>query len=369
MGATAFMVDAANRLTELEQTAYDSETLLQGLLADHPDLLRCISGVDGRLLLLKREAAVPACANGGRRWSLDHLFVDRQGVPVLVEVKRASDTRARREVVAQMLDYAANGIAYWPIESTITAFEASTEAHHAVLADFLGDRDVEGFWRTLEANLRAGHIRMVFVADRIPPELRRIVEFLNEQMRPAEVLAVEVDQHVTRDGLRLLTPVLVGATERAVAAKSVRGGQPLPMTEEEWLDALSAERSREEADVARRVAGWFRDNGFRVGVTSANASLYAGVESSCGQTVWPFFVRRNTAKLETDLKLLASSFFYKEEDNRRAVLERLRGISGVQMTTNTLMGIPAIPLLDLRSEKVWRDFTSIAADVRDKLAV
>jgi hypothetical protein len=367
MGATAFMVDPANRLTELQQAAYDNEALLQGLLSDHPDLLRCISGVDGRLLLLKREAAVPDCANGGRRWSLDHLFVDRQGVPVLVEVKRASDTRARREVVAQMLDYAANGIAYWPIESTITAFEASTEAHHAVLADFLGDSDVEGFWRTLEANLRAGHIRMVFVADRIPPELRRIVEFLNEQMRPAEVLAVEVDQHVTRDGLRLLTPVLVGATERAVAAKSVRRGQPLPMTEEEWLDALSAERSREEADVARRVADWFRDNGFRVGVTTANASLYAGLESSYGQTTWPFFVRRSSGMLETNLRRLKDSHAYASDDSRALLLARLRAMPGVLIKTDNLIGSPAIPLAALAGEPVWQGFTAIASEVRDRL--
>jgi hypothetical protein len=38
------------------------------------------------------------------RWSLDHLFLD---VPTLVEVKRSTDTRVRREVVGQMLDYAA----------------------------------------------------------------------------------------------------------------------------------------------------------------------------------------------------------------------------------------------------------------------
>jgi hypothetical protein len=30
-----------------------------------------------------------------------------------------------------------------------------------------------------------------FVADRIPPELGKVVEFLNAQMRPAEVLAIE----------------------------------------------------------------------------------------------------------------------------------------------------------------------------------
>lgn len=43
------------------------------------------------------------------RWSLDHLVVDQDAVPTFVEVKRASDTRARREVMAQMLDYAAKG--------------------------------------------------------------------------------------------------------------------------------------------------------------------------------------------------------------------------------------------------------------------
>jgi hypothetical protein len=46
---------------------------------------------------------------GGAWWSLDHLVVDQDAVPTFVEVKRASDTPARREVVAQMLDYAANG--------------------------------------------------------------------------------------------------------------------------------------------------------------------------------------------------------------------------------------------------------------------
>ena len=37
---------------------------------------------------------------------------------------------------------------------------------------------------------------MIFLADTIPPELKRIVEFLNEQMDPAEAFAVEVKQYV-----------------------------------------------------------------------------------------------------------------------------------------------------------------------------
>jgi ribosomal protein L30E len=34
----------------------------------------------------------------------------------------------------------------------------------------------------VDANLRAGKVRLVFVADEIPAELRRVVEFLNSQM-------------------------------------------------------------------------------------------------------------------------------------------------------------------------------------------
>jgi len=50
---------------------------------------------------------------GGGWWSIDHLVVDQDAVPTFVEVKRASDSRSRREVVAQMLDYVANGSVFW----------------------------------------------------------------------------------------------------------------------------------------------------------------------------------------------------------------------------------------------------------------
>jgi hypothetical protein len=56
------------------------------------------------------------------------------------------------------------------------------------------DVDQERFWQQVHTNLHLGKIRMVFVADSIPSELQRIVEFLNVQMTPAEVVAVETRQ-------------------------------------------------------------------------------------------------------------------------------------------------------------------------------
>ena len=81
-----------------------------------------------RWLLVAREAGVPMREEGGDQLSLDHLFLDQDAVPTLVEVKRSSDTRIRREVVGQMLDYAANAVAYWTEASLRARFEARCEA-------------------------------------------------------------------------------------------------------------------------------------------------------------------------------------------------------------------------------------------------
>ena len=86
------------------------------------------------------------------------------------------------------------------------------------------DEDVDGFWDRVEANLRQGRVRMVFVADQIPNTLRRIIEFLNEQMDPAEVLGVEVVQYLSEDGLQVVVPRLVGATSAAKETKASRSG-------------------------------------------------------------------------------------------------------------------------------------------------
>jgi len=102
-----FVLTETHGLVALAQSEFVREDDFQQLLEKHPILL---SGSQSdtesarRWLLIKREMAVPAQEGGSDRWSLDHLFVDQEGVPTLVEVKRQGDTRLRREVVGQMLD-------------------------------------------------------------------------------------------------------------------------------------------------------------------------------------------------------------------------------------------------------------------------
>ena len=120
---------------------------MQALVARYPE---SITDGDGELLLIRREQPVADGEESTGRWSLDHLFATREAVPVLVELKRAVDTRLRREVVGQMLDYAANAAAYWQTGRIDNSFAATaTEAGldpETTLVEFIGDRDPQSFW-------------------------------------------------------------------------------------------------------------------------------------------------------------------------------------------------------------------------------
>jgi len=73
----------------MTEQPYDAESVLQELIASHPEMLVGDEAGHGRLLFVRREAGVSELEDAGARWSLDHLYLDSQGVPTLVEVKRS----------------------------------------------------------------------------------------------------------------------------------------------------------------------------------------------------------------------------------------------------------------------------------------
>ena len=231
------------------ETPYTQEEILQRALAHYPDLLPGdqINPEDPRRwLLVKRELGVPGEANNAASiWSLDHLFLDQDGIPTFVECKRAADTRSRREVVAQMLDYAANGTAYWSLDQLRQAAAETARSQDLDLDEQIqelldaADKDsVQVYWQQVENNLRQGRIRLIFVADTIPRELRRLIEFLNSKMADVEVLAVEVKQFLGH-GQKAMVPRVIGLTEAARSGKTTAPKRRL--TREQFLENCPSE--------------------------------------------------------------------------------------------------------------------------------
>lgn len=228
-------VRSAGQLQLISRSEFAVEDDLQRLLELHPNLLsgeQLRPGDPVRWLFVKREAGIPDGDSQGDRWSLDHLFLDQDATPTLVEVKRSTDTRIRREVVGQMLDYAANASLRWPRgrirELALVQYGSEPQLSKA-LANLLQAAEIEpereeAYWRSVDDNLAAGRLRLLFVADRIPNELRRIVEFLNAQMSTMEVLGVEIAQYAA-NGVEAFVPRIVGQTQAALDSKQTQRTQ------------------------------------------------------------------------------------------------------------------------------------------------
>lgn len=292
-------------LQALEPAVFETEAEFQELLARHPRVLDFGSLADGRplrLTLVAREMGVPTSAEGGSVYALDHLFVDADAVPTLVEVKRATDTRIRREVVGQMLDYAANGARYWPGTLLQRSFEATCledgRSLEEAYGDLVGDGSPEQFWAEVEERLSAGQMRLLFVADRIPLELRAIVEFLNRQMRHTDVYAVELTQYRGSGELRVLVPRIHG--EVATAAKSPGARQATQRTTRADMDTVT--RTRLTPDHRRIVTALLDHasaNGRLQGGTAKYPSMSAYYPASGRQVpVWTISLHDSPAKEE-----------------------------------------------------------------------
>ena len=158
-----------------------------------------------RWILIKREMPIEG-------WALDHLLIDQHSRPTLVEVKRGANREIRRNIVGQMLDYAATAASVWSERDMRRIFEESSDDPDGEIGILLqGDEepDINDFWEEVATNLAANRLRLLFVADEIPAELERVVKFLNEQTRDnLEVLAVEVKQYPGQFGQALVSRVI-----------------------------------------------------------------------------------------------------------------------------------------------------------------
>jgi hypothetical protein len=181
-GVPVFVQGHGSALTcdVLRRVALDAspaEEWLQAVLAASPALLP-VSDVDERveppLFSLGREVAVD-CG------SIDNLFISKNGQLVVVETKLWRNPQARREVVAQVLDYGAS-LSRW----RYSALDELARGSGGDGATSLWQRVQpegwdEGTWiDRVNTNLAQGRITLLVVGDGIRSEVETLVGKLNE---------------------------------------------------------------------------------------------------------------------------------------------------------------------------------------------
>ncbi|MGI8855247.1 MAG: hypothetical protein ACR2JW_05825 [Thermomicrobiales bacterium] len=272
MEGSIFVMQPDNSLVKVNRTPYNSEALLQGLLSYYPDLLagdQMNTENPRRWLLISPELSLGTEADGTGGWWIDHLFLDQDAIPTIAEVKRSSDSRIRREVVGQMLDYAAHLEVYWPAERIRAYFEERCRAQgtdpNLKVSELVQEEeiDIEVFWARVGENLFIGKMRLLFVADEMPMHLQRVVEFLNKNMAPIEVLAVEIKQF-EGSNLKTLVPRVLGQTvqtqEKKAKATSASVSQR-QWDEQQFMEAFSIRNGPAEMNAVRQIIDWSKSIG------------------------------------------------------------------------------------------------------------
>lgn len=234
MGDKIFIIEGET-LQPVHETEYQNEAMLQKFIENYSELI----GADQispenppNLVLIRREMPIADKEDSSGRWSLDHLFVDDSGILTFVEVKRSKNPEIRREIVGQLLEYAANADKYLSISQIISQgnkywqskkgmnldsviYEAFSENEMETEENF----NLEDFWKKLEYNIKRGIVRIIFAADKLPSELKRIIEYLNMQCENMEVLGLEIKYFTGAGNKNIFIPRIVGQTEQARESK------------------------------------------------------------------------------------------------------------------------------------------------------
>ena len=153
---------------------FSNEEELELILQNCPQLL-CDDDpsqgiIPSSVVFVERQIALPEAGK------LDLLFIARDGIPIAVEVKLARNAQARREVVAQAIDYVSSLTALTVDELDDLVERRLDEALRTITAD--NEADFDRLWRTVGTNLRAGKARLLIAVDDSTPSLERILHFL-----------------------------------------------------------------------------------------------------------------------------------------------------------------------------------------------
>lgn len=191
------------------------------------------------------------------------------------------------------------------------------------------------------------------------------MEFLNQQMDPAEVLALELRQF-EGEGLKTLVPVVYGQTEEAQQKKRSTGLPKRQWDEASIYEDIERRVGPEATEVAKKIAAWMKANGDEVSFGSGrrDGSMQFMVMSK-GRRMWPLALRSN-GKVEVSFGYLMRSPLM-DEEKRRELLKRLNQIDGISLPTDAITKYPAMPIAALSDERRLSAFLAAMEWVDEQL--
>ncbi|MDO8688745.1 MAG: hypothetical protein Q7R39_01815 [Dehalococcoidia bacterium] len=266
----------ASRRVPLTEKKFD-ESWIQSVIERNPNILPVseIEPAFAPLISIGKEVSTKAGA-------IDNLFLSAEGYITLVENKLWRNSKARREVVGQIIDYAAE-LSRWKIDDLERQIKDYNKVfRHANMGlletirmiGTIGDNDESSIRDSISRNLKRGRFLLLIVGDGIHEDVEAMVDYLNQTPQLHFTLAlVEMRVYEMKTGndcWHLVIPQLVTRTreiERAIVrvegssiVVTVPPDPPLGasdrrriLTEQDFLDILKRHATEEEVEFAIEV--------------------------------------------------------------------------------------------------------------------
>jgi hypothetical protein len=295
-----------------------NEAWLQEVLRCHPDILPTdeIETVYSPLIPIGREVGTAA-------GSIDNLFISDRGYLVLVETKLWRNPEARREVLAQAIDYGAS-LSRWSyndLDKLTRNYTSIYEGKAMGLIEWAETRfglledGKEYFEDTVSKNLRLGRFLTMIVGDRIRQSLKDMLSYVNKYPHLAmDVALVELNCYRWKQGQDwplVVVPNLVTRSqvvERSVvqvtlaqtgsytveavqekAPEQNKGQKRELLTEEAFWELLKV-RAPEAHQAARELIEHFRQlDGVEISPSTSSMVIRLDVQDS-GEQATIFFL-------------------------------------------------------------------------------
>jgi hypothetical protein len=200
---------------------YD-ESWLQEQLRQHPDLIPAsrIEPVFAPLICIGTEVET---ASG----YLDNLYISPQGYLTVVETKLWRNPEARRQVVAQIIDYAKD-VSRWDfddLDARVRTYSRRQGGTEEGLIDILGQQDLiekedeAQIIDTIGENMRKGRMLLVIAGDGITESVESMAGFLSQTPQLLFTLAlIEFQLYEMPTSGTLILPQVVARTREVTRA-------------------------------------------------------------------------------------------------------------------------------------------------------
>jgi hypothetical protein len=197
-------------------------------------------------------------------------------------------------------------------------------------------------------------MRLVFVADLIPPELERVVEFLNRNMPSVDVVALEVKQFVGGVQTTLVSRLL-GQSAATRQTKSVTRGKRR-WDEDSFFAHASEVCDAEDVDVMRDLYAWCRERSLRFawGTGSREGTFFPCLDIG-GHSYWPYRLRSNGV-VEFQFYWMARREPFIDDALRDQFRLKLNEIDGVEFAPASIAKQPSFPVSRVRNLEQRRRF-------------